>query len=239
MVFKIWEQKNIQKSRHDKAFDTENMLPISEIKWDTIINKDGWLRAVLKVSGLNLDLKNFEEQEVILQQYKRFLNGLSFPVQLLIRSTYLDLSNYLSYMNRKVNKIENKALKQQWEGYIKFLQWIDLQQWLIYVKEFYIVIPYYLSEQDNKELKKPWRSKIMSVLNSKDSVENIVSRYRSFIKWGSQLQTRCSLIIEWLSWINIPVERLNTTQIISLLFRFYNPTLHSSQAEPDDDMLTV
>jgi hypothetical protein len=50
------------------------MLPISEIKNDTIILKDGGIRAILKVDGVNLDLKNFEEQEILLEQYKRFLN---------------------------------------------------------------------------------------------------------------------------------------------------------------------
>jgi len=239
MLFNLWEQKNIQKSKHDKTFNTEAMLPISEIKNNVIINKDWWLRAVLKVGWLNLDLKNFEEQEIILQQYKRFLNGLSFPIQLLIRSTYLDLSNYLSYMNKKVKKIDHKALKEQWDAYVKFLENIDLQQWLIFIKEFYIIVPYYMSEQDNKEIKKPRRSKIMAILNAKDSVESIITRYRSFVKWWTQLQTRSNLIIEGLGQINIPVERLTTTQIINLLFRFYNPTLHSAQADVPEDTVIL
>jgi len=50
------------------------MLSISEIKSDTIILKDGGIRAILKVSGLNLDLKNFDEQNIIIEQYKKFLN---------------------------------------------------------------------------------------------------------------------------------------------------------------------
>ena len=80
---------------HDKVFNTETMLPISEIKNDTIILKDSGIRAILKVTGLNLDLKNFDEQQIVLEQYKRFLNGLDFPMQILIRNTYLETRSHL------------------------------------------------------------------------------------------------------------------------------------------------
>jgi hypothetical protein len=89
------------------------MLPISEIKNNTIILKDGGLRAILKITGLNLDLKNYDEQQIVLEQYKKFLNGLQFPMQILIRNTYLDLTKYLSYMNKNLSAIDNPALKSQ------------------------------------------------------------------------------------------------------------------------------
>lgn len=38
------------------------MLPISEIHGDTIILKDGGYRNIIKVTGLNLDLKSEDEQ---------------------------------------------------------------------------------------------------------------------------------------------------------------------------------
>jgi len=89
------------------------MLPISEIKNNTIILKDGGLRAILKITGLNLDLKNYDEQQIVLEQYKKFLNGLQFPMQILVRNTYLDLTKYLSYMNKNLSTIDNPALKSQ------------------------------------------------------------------------------------------------------------------------------
>jgi hypothetical protein len=44
------------------------------------------------------------------------------------------------------------------------------------------------------------------------------------------LETRCSLIADGLWSMNIWVERVTTPEIINLLFRCYNPLLHSSQA---------
>ena len=117
MVFDLTSKKKIQKSKQVNMFNTETMLPVSEIKNETIILKDGWLRAVLRIQGLNLDLKNFEEQQIILEQYKKFLNGLDFPLQILVRNTYLDLSDYLGYVKGNVEQLFNPNLKQQGEAY--------------------------------------------------------------------------------------------------------------------------
>jgi hypothetical protein len=104
------------------------MLPVSEIRGDTVILKDGGIRAVVKLTGVNLDLRNFDEQEVIVEQYKRFLNGLDFPVQILIRNTYLELSDFIRYVHGHVDTIATKALKQQGDGYISFLEQINAKQ---------------------------------------------------------------------------------------------------------------
>jgi len=128
MLFKLGEQNKIQKGKHDKVYNTETMLPISEIRNSTLILKDGGIRAILKVTGLNVDLKNYDEQQIILEQYKRFLNGLQFPIQILVRNTYLDLTNYINYMNQNVGNIDHPILKKQGEEYVNFLQEIDSQQ---------------------------------------------------------------------------------------------------------------
>lgn len=82
----------------------------------------------MRVNGLNMDLKNFDEQQIVLEQYKKFLNGLEFPFQIIIRNTYLDLSQYLGYVRKNVDGIENITLQKQGEAYYQFLQNIDLQQ---------------------------------------------------------------------------------------------------------------
>ncbi|MDR0369292.1 MAG: hypothetical protein LBH96_01835 [Candidatus Peribacteria bacterium] len=231
MVESLADKKKIQKTASDSLFNTETMLPISEIRDGIVILKDGGLRSIIRVEGLNLDLKNYDEQQVVLEQYKRFLNGLSFPLQILVRNTYLDLTDYLSYMKTNIARIDNVALKSQGEGYLEFLEGIDSQQGLVFVKEFYIIVPYYSEEMDAKQVNKSWWDKFMNVLNAKDDVEMVVERYRNFIKNQKQLQTRVNLIIEGLSGLRIQSEQLSTSDTVGLLFRMYNPLLDSSQAK--------
>lgn len=230
MLFKNLEKQNIQKGKQEAQFNTETMLPISEIKDGYAILKDGWIRAILKADGINLDLKNFDEIQTILEQYKRFLNGLEFPLQFLIRNTYLDLREYLDYVNNNISKLDPWALKEQAKNYSSFLEDINMKQGLIFVKEFYIVVPYYTSEADTEQVKKPWRSKFIDTLNSKDDVETIVGRYRDFVKGQKMLNTRVSLIQEGLWSLWIKTETLNTGEVIALLFSMYNPLLDSAQS---------
>ena len=225
-----FDKSKVKKGQQENLFNTETMLPVSEIKNGIVILKDGGLRSIIKVEWLNLDLKNFDEQQTILEQYKRFLNWLAFPIQILIRNTYLDLTEYLWYLKKNMKEIENPALKRQWDSYISFLEWIDNQQWLIYVKEFYIVIPYYWDEKDAEQVNRSWWDKFLNILNAKDDVEMIVERYRTFIKNEQNIQTRENVLIAGLNDLWMSAERLDTAWVVSLLFRMYNPLLDSSQA---------
>lgn len=221
---------NVQKGKKDNVFNTETMLPFSEIRGDTLIMKDGGLRAVLKIDGLNIDLKNYEEQEVIVEQYKRFLNGLDFPLQILVRNTYLELSDYITYMHSHVDPIQQPALKAQGEWYINFLENINKKQWLIYVKEFYVVVPFYALNADTENMRKPWRRKFMDALSTVETPEKIVDRYRVFTKNSKFLDTRVNVVLEWLRALWVTGERLWLSDLISLLFKSYNPDVHKDQA---------
>ena len=225
-----FDKSKVKKWQADNLFNTETMLPISEVKNGIVILKDGGLRSILKVEWLNLDLKNYDEQQVILEQYKRFLNWLAFPIQILVRNTYLDLAEYLSYLRKNLKEIDNPALKRQWNSYVSFLEWIDNQQWLIFVKEFYVIVPYYTDERDAEQVNRSRWDKFLNVLNAKDDVEMIVERYRSFIKWEQNIQTRENVLIAGLNDLWMSAERLDTAGVVSLLFRMYNPLLDSSQA---------
>ena len=224
------DKSKIKKWKSDNLFNTETMLPISEIKNGIVILKDGWLRSIIKVEWLNLDLKNYDEQQTILEQYKRFLNWLAFPIQILVRNTYLDLTEYLSYLKKNLKEIDNPALKNQGQSYMSFLEWIDNQQWLIYVKEFYVIIPYYWDEKDAEQVNRSRWDKFLNILNAKDDVEMIVDRYRTFIKNEQNIQTRENVLIAGLNDLWMSAERLDSAWVVSLLFRMYNPLLDSSQA---------
>jgi len=188
------EHSKINKGKKDATYNTETMLPLSEIQKDTVILKDWWLRAVIKVTWLNVDLKAGEDIEVAIEQYKKFLNWLSFPLQILVRNTYLDLTPYIGYVQSNVDTIVNYNLKQQSEEYISFLERINLKQWLIFVKQFYVVIPYYWwMNVEVDSVKRPWRQKMIDVLDSKDSAEKVVQRYRTYLKHADKLTTRCNL----------------------------------------------
>ncbi len=220
---KIIKSKEISES-------TDKYLNIAEIRWNAIVLKDGWLRAIIKCSWLNIDLKNSEEQKIVAERYSRFLNSIDFPVQILLRSTYLDLSDYLSYVKSNIDSVENEVLKWQWDQYFDFLKKLNDSQWLLFTKEFYVIVPYYTFD-DNKQIKQSQFSKIMSALSNNETAESIANKLRQLYKWRKHLEQRCSLVQNWLNWIWLQVRQLEFREIVWLLFEVYNPLSSKKQSE--------
>jgi len=74
---------------------TTRHLPFSQIKENIIFMKDDSARVIMRCSTINFLLKNTEEQDSIIISFQRFLNSLHFPIQILVRSTKLDIDGYL------------------------------------------------------------------------------------------------------------------------------------------------
>ena len=70
----------------------------------------------------------------------------------------------------------------------------------------------------------------MNALSTVQTPEKIVSRYRNFMKYNKYLDTRVLVIQEGLKGLGMNAERLRLTDIISLLFKAYNPESHKDQA---------
>lgn len=224
-----FEKIKIQSIKYKSPFNTETMLPISEIHGDTIILKDGGYRNIIKVTGLNLDLKSEDEQMRIFEWYKRFLNSLNFPIQILVRNSFLELSTYIDYVDENLKKTDNRQVQSAGNQYLAFLNQINLSQGLLYIKEFYIVIPFY-SIDDSNHIRRPWWKKFIDAFSSFDSAEKIIARYRLFVKQKQELDTRTTLIMEWLKSIGIQSIKLTLSDIVALLFRCYNPTSRKDQS---------
>lgn len=122
------------------AASTQRFIPIAEIRNDAVILKNGGLRAVLAVEALNFNLKSETEQQAIIAGYGAFMNTLTFPLQIVMRSTKTNIDDYLTNIREIAAKQENKLLQQQTRAYADFMQRLievaDIMQ-----KHFYVVVP--------------------------------------------------------------------------------------------------
>ncbi len=85
--------KNKKKKTPDES--TQRHLPFSQIRENIIFLKDNSARMVMQCSTINFLLKSTEEQDAIIMSFQRFLNALDFPVQIMVRSSKLDIDGYL------------------------------------------------------------------------------------------------------------------------------------------------
>ena len=100
---------------------TQLFLDIAEIKNDTVIMKDGTMRAVLMASSINFALKSEDEQNALVSAYVTFLNYLDFPIQIVIQSRKLDIEGYLKRIEEAEKELTNELLKRQILDYKNYI----------------------------------------------------------------------------------------------------------------------
>ena len=101
---------------------TQRYLPVAEVRNNTIVLKNGGLRAVLAVEALNFNLKSETEQKGIIAGYGSFVNTIIFPLQIVIRSTRTNIDEYLTEVRDIGEKNTNELLKNQTLAYVSFVQ---------------------------------------------------------------------------------------------------------------------
>ena len=226
------EQKakdTVRKRLKGKKAATQRFVPISEIRNDTVILKKGGLRAVLEVEALNFNLKSETEQQGIIAGYESFINTLVFPLQIVVRSTKVNIDPYIETIRGMANKQENELLRDQTYAYADFMEKIvevaDIMQ-----KRFLIVVPL----DDNEEKKKSALSQFFSWIGIDDSSSKVNHRRKYFLEKAAKLKERINLVESGLHNVGLRTRRLTTMELIELYYQIYNPKTSQEQKLPED-----
>ncbi len=210
---------------------TQNHLMISEIKQDTVVLKDGTLRATLMVSSINFALKNEDEQTAIISSYVSFLNSLSHPLQVVVQSRKLQIKPYIDRLIEQEKNQTNELLKIQTADYRAFVsELVKLGE--IMNKQFYVVVPY--DPLSNKS--KSFWSRVKEVLNPARAINLKGERFTSR---KEELDSRVRQVESGLSSIGLTVVRLNTQSLIELYYSTYNTDIALTEELAPIDELRV
>src|SRR3989338_8842765 len=120
---------------------TQKFIDIQSVRENTLILKNGSLRKILMVSGVNFDLKSEEEQGLITYAYQNFLNSLDFSIQIFVHSRRLNIEEYLKKLESRAKDEPNELLKTQLNGYREFVSSFVSQN-PIMAKTFFLVVPF-------------------------------------------------------------------------------------------------
>ncbi len=213
---------------------TQIYMKISEIRDDTLVLKNGGLRAILSVSSINLNLKSEEEQNAIIYSYQGFLNTLEFPIQVVIRSKKLDVDEYLDKLRAIGEKQTNPLLQRQTYEYVEYIaklvEYADIMQ-----KEFFVVVPFdpYRSQKVSMIQKFLWN------IQAKEGYEAVKRRHDEFEQLKKGLNQRVSTVRVGLENCGLKVNQLNTKELIELFYNIYNPTVARYEKGKQNDQLNV
>lgn len=221
-------------AKKNPTISTQTYLKIAEIRDDTLVLKNGGLRAVLRVSSINFNLKSEEEQNAIVYSYQSFLNTLEFPIQIVIRSKKLDIDDYLDKLKKIAEKQPNPLLQNQTYEYIEYIaklvEYADIME-----KDFLVVVPM----DPARSVKPNILQKFFQNMNAKDSYENIKRRHEEFDEFKRTLTQRVSSVRIGLENCGLKVSQLITQELIELFYNIYNPTVARYEKVKSVENLTI
>lgn len=221
-------------SKKNPSLGTQIYMKIAEIRDDTIVLKNGGIRAIIRVSSINFNLKSEEEQNAIIYSYQGFLNTIEFPIQVVIRSKKLDIDEYLDKLKKLGEKQTNPLLQRQTFEYTEYIaklvEYADIME-----KEFFVVVPY----DPFRAQKSNIIQKFFQSMNAKDSYETIKTRHTEFEQLKKSLNQRMSTVKVGLENCGLKVSQLTTKDLIELFYNIYNPTVARYEKAKNNDQLNI
>jgi type IV secretory pathway VirB4 component len=218
-------------AKNNVAVSTQQYLDIAEIKDNTVVMRDGTLRAVLAVSSINFALKSEDEQNAVIASYVGFLNNISSMIQIVIQSRELNITQYLEYLKQKEKEQTNKLLKIQTAEYIEYIKEL-ISIGKIMNKRFYVIVSYSATSDERKGF-------FASLGEAFRPATSLKLKEAKFLKYKESLYRRVDSITQSLSSLGVDVHQLDTQELIELYYRTYNPETSKNQPLVDVNKIRV
>ena len=197
---------------------TQQHLDIEDIRDDLVVLKSGNAVAVLQTTAVNFDLLSEREQDAMIFAFAATLNSLTYPIQIIVRSKRMDISNYLRLLDQARKQAINPALANQIELYTKFIHDLVTKNQVL-DKRFYIVIPYAQTTL-TQALTLP------SLVKKSAPVED---KWHTLEKAKVNLGPKIEHLKKQIGRIGIKAEILHTEELVELFYDFYNPEVSREQ----------
>ncbi|PIV09651.1 hypothetical protein COS31_04530 [Candidatus Roizmanbacteria bacterium CG02_land_8_20_14_3_00_36_15] len=200
---------------------TQSFIEIEEIKDDILLLKDFSAALIIEVGAVNFWLLSTEEQNSIIYAYAGLLNSLSFPVQILILSKKMDISLYLDYLDRKIEKQTNDLIQKRLNSYRDFIKNI-IKKNTVLEKRFFFVVPF-----------SPLELGISGANTGNLNKEYVITRAKT------SLYPKRDNLIRLLSKIGLRATVLQKQEITELFYNLYNPSATGRRLAPVESYTDV
>ena len=187
-----------------RAASVQEQLPLEEIAGSVVRLRGGECRAVLESSPVSFALKPEAEQEAILAGYRRFLNGLSYPLQLLVRVVPGDVEGYLSGLRRP--GVRSPLLRRLAVDHEAFVRGIARERTLL-DRRFYVIVPSGPAPAPGRPRAAwPWRGRAGGTHRT---ASDLAAHSR-------RLSFRCGEVAQALAACGVSTRRLGGAELLSL-----------------------
>lgn len=202
------------KARARATASTQEHLEIKDIVDDLIVTTAGSVAIIVQTTAVNFDLLSEYEQDNKIMAFAGLLNSLNFPIQILIKTNRIDISNYITYLKTQTDRAMSPGLAKQLKIYTQFVQNLIVQNDVL-DKKFYLVIYYnpVATLTSAGLLKENVTDKSVAV-----EIDKLAEKGKIF------LYPKRDHILKQLSRMGLGGHQLTNPELLELFYNIYNPS---------------
>lgn len=178
---------------------TQSFTEVEEIADGILFLKGNNAASILEVSSVNFFLLSQDEQNARVYGFMSFLNSLSFAIQIFIVSKKIDLSDYITMLDAKIQKNQSEKITEHLMLYKQFIQELIKGENLL-DKKIYVVVPVSPLE-------------LGPVLNKKQTTKD---------RLRESLASKQNGVISQIQRMGLSARPLESSEVAKLLYELYN-----------------
>jgi hypothetical protein len=205
-----------------------DLVDVKEIRGDVVVLKDGSLRQIIMVGGVNFVLKSETEQNLMVQAYQSFLNAIDFSLQILVHSRKVNIEGYLQGLTARKDNEQSPLLQSQIEEYAAFIRGF-IEKNAIMEKAFLVVIPFYPAAGVRGAARET-ATGLAALFGGKKPAANAAGEQDKDMEAGrifrenvAQLNQRTGQVMNGILGIGLEATLLANEELMELFYNFYNP----------------
>ncbi len=209
-----------------KAADAraQKLIGIQKVENNAIHLTNGDLRAVVSVEPVNLGLLEESQRNALILNYREFLNHLTTPIQILVRTSKPDLEDYFSEAQARLEGAPDK-LMECFRDFMMYEQTF-LENNHVRTRSFYVVIaqqlpPKRAKKEENKKKEPKPKEPPKPDENTEQTTEGL-----------KLLEQKTKIIQEKLSACGLKTTRLETANLHEFLSTYSSQERDTNEEKP-------
>jgi len=141
LSFLPFGKKKVSPEEEMKA-TAQNWQPIKDIKEGVVILKNGTYLKIVEVIPINFKLKSAADKRFLILNYRAFLKGCSFPMQISVQCRKADIDPHLNRIKALYKLEKNEDVKHLTQGYMRLVKSLSYGTKTAISRRFFLIFPY-------------------------------------------------------------------------------------------------
>lgn len=210
----------------------QNWLPIKDIKDGIVILKNGTYLKIIEVVPINFKLKSAADKRFLILNYRAFLKGCRFPMQISVQCRKADIDPHLNRIKAIYKLEKNEDVKELTRGYMKLVKSLSYGAKTAISRKFFLIVPYVVppgkKEEPFQEIVKQLKEKEKTIKDFLDQCGNEI------VEVPDETEYVAGILYSYLNKKSSEQQKFSG-KLLELKGLFVNSDLDAVEGSDDDD----